>query len=140
MTWRRYLEMSPIEPYNLLVRTCFETPAHAGDVDGEFAGYARADVSEPGSGARLQLFAGIEHGRILQLRFRVWGCPHLVAAAELYCSEHEGRELASSGAVDLKEMMERLAVPVAKTGRLLLVEDAARMLAAGTNSRNRDEN
>ena len=139
-TWRRRLEMSAIEPYNALVRACFENPAHAGDLDRGYAETACADVSDPGSGARLQLFAGIENGKLAALRFRVWGCPHLVAAAELYCREQEGRELASSDEVDLREIMERLAAPVAKTGRLLLLEDAARILAAGLYSLNRDEN
>jgi NifU-like protein involved in Fe-S cluster formation len=132
--------MDAFEPYNHLVRACFENPAHAGDVGPGYAEYLSADVSEPGSGARLQLFAGVERGRISALRFRTWGCPHLVAAAELYCREHEGRELASSGEVDLQEIMDRLAVPVSKTGRLLLIEDAARLLAAGGHSENRDEN
>lgn len=132
--------MDAFEPYNDLVRGYFENPAHAGDVGQAYAERLSADVCEPGSGARLQLFAGIERGKISALRFRVWGCPHLVAAAELYCSEHEGRELAASGEVDLKEIMDRLAVPVAKTGRLLLIEDAARRLAAGGDSEDRDEN
>jgi NifU-like protein involved in Fe-S cluster formation len=125
--------MAAADPYNTLVRACFGNPEHAGDLGRGYAAHAQADVSDPGSGARLQFFAGIEDGRISALRFRAWGCPHLLAAAELFCREQEGRELASAAAVDLKEIMARLAVPAAKTGRLLLIEDAARMLAAGAD-------
>jgi NifU-like protein involved in Fe-S cluster formation len=129
--------MTP-DPYNPVVRDCFENPAHAGDLPQGYDDIRWADVSDPGSGARLQLFAGIEHGRISALRFRAWGCPHLLAAAELYCREHEGRELAASDDVDVTDMLARMAAPVAKTGRLLLVEDAARTLATSAGKRDED--
>ena len=130
--------MTAADPYNPLVRDCFGNPAHAGALPEAYADTQTADVTDPGSGARLQLFAGIEHGRISALCFRAWGCPHLLAAAELYCREHEGRELASSGDVDVTDMLGRLSAPVAKTGRLLLIEDAARMLATGASDREED--
>lgn len=121
--------MTAPDPYNALVRDCFGNPGHAGDLRDAYADTRRADVSDPGSGARLQLFAGLDHGKISELRFRAWGCPHLLAAAELYCREHEGRELATLGDVDVNDVLRRLSAPVAKTGRLLLIEDAARALA-----------
>jgi NifU-like protein involved in Fe-S cluster formation len=130
--------MTAPDPYNPLVRDCFENPAHAGDLPRGYADIRQADVTDPGSGARLQLFAGIEHGRISALRFRAWGCPHLLAAAELYCREHEGRELAAPGDVDVTGMLGRLSTPVAKTGRLLLIEDAACALAASAGKRDED--
>jgi NifU-like protein involved in Fe-S cluster formation len=126
------------DPYNTLVRDCFENPAHAGELPEAYADTRTADVTDPGSGARLQFSAGIEHGRMSALRFRAWGCPHLLAAAELYCREHEGRELASSGDVDVTGMLARVAAPVAKTGRLLLIEDAARTLATGAGQKDED--
>lgn len=126
------------DPYNPLVSDCFENPAHAGDLPGEYADTRHADVLDPGSGSRLQLFAGIERGRISALRFRAWGCPHFLAAAELYCREYEGRELASSGEVDVTDMLDKVAAPVAKTGRLLLIADAARLLATGAGKRDED--
>jgi NifU-like protein involved in Fe-S cluster formation len=120
--------MQAIDPYNAIVRDCFENPAHAGDLPGRYPETRIADVTDPGSGSRLMLFAGVDGDRIVALRFRVWGCPHLVAAAESYCREREGRELASLGEVDVTGIMQRMAVPISKTGRVLLLQDAARSL------------
>ncbi|MDH3442197.1 MAG: hypothetical protein OEM63_15675, partial [Gammaproteobacteria bacterium] len=55
-------------------------------------------------------------------------CPHLVAAAELVCSRLEGADPAQLAAVSATELKGRLAVPEGKTGRMLLVEDAAKAL------------
>lgn len=117
------------EPYNEEVREYFENPVHAGDIAGRYDRVLEADVGEAAQGARLRLSAGIAAGRVGQLRFRARGCPHLIAAAEFYCREREGGPVEGLGPPDVKELMTRLSVPVGKTGRMLLVEDAARLLA-----------
>ena len=61
---------------------------------------------------------------VAEMRFRVYGCPHLIAAAEALCNEREGGAVAGLSAFVLEEFMSRLAVPVEKTGRILLLEDA----------------
>ena len=100
----------------------------AGDVDGEYPEVLVADVSESAKGARLVVSAGVEDGMVAEIRFRAFGCPHLVAAAELVCSELENGPLERLAAIGTNGLMERLAVPVGKTGRLFLVEDALRLL------------
>lgn len=124
----RCLEMQANDPYNEEVRRCFETPVHAGDVEGEYPEVLVADVSESANGARLIVSAGVEDGMLAEIRFRTFGCPHLVAAAELVCSELENGPLERLAAIGTNRLMERLAVPVGKTGRLFLVEDALRLL------------
>ena len=124
----RQLEMAIRDPYNEEVRRRFENPVHAGDLDGDYAQVVRAEVSESRAGARLVLCAGLNDGKIAALRFRVRGCPHLVAAAELVCSRLEGAAKAQLAAVSAAELQDRLAVSKGKTGRMLLVEDAARAL------------
>ena len=127
--------MDTRDPYNDEVRACFANPVHAGEPDGRYARVARGGASESARGARLTLAAGIEGGAVRTLRFRAWGCPHLIAAAELYCREREGRDVAALGGVDVDGMMARLAVPVEKTGRLLLLEDAAQRLATAAGGK-----
>jgi nitrogen fixation NifU-like protein len=116
------------DPYNEEVRALFENPVHASDLCGEYAEAVTADVSESDQGARLVLAAGIEAGAVARIRFRAFGCPHLVAAAELLCRELEGGPVSGLSMVSVKGWMNRLSVPVAKTGRLLLIEDAVRIL------------
>ena len=44
-------------------------------------------------GVRVRLSASVADGRIAALRFRAWGCPHLIAAVEWVCSHYEGELL-----------------------------------------------
>ena len=116
------------DPYNEEVRARFENPVHAGDVEGDYAEVVVAEVAESRHGARLVLYAGVNDGKIAALRFRVRGCPHLVAAADAVCEGLEGQSPGRLAEVSASELMTRLAVPTSKTGRILLIEDAARAL------------
>lgn len=113
------------EPYNEQVRASFENPVHAGDAEGDYALLVSASAAEPASGAHLVLSAGIEDGKIAVLRFRAWGCPHLIAAAELTCAELQGQPVGDLVNVKAARLMEKLSVPLVKTGRIFLLEDAA---------------
>ena len=117
-------------PYNEEVRRRFENPVHAGDPDGDYDRILRAEASESAHGARLVLYAGLRDGKIASLRFRAKGCPYLIAAAELFCSSHEGLEPVQLAQVSTSGSFEILEVPVEKTGRLLLIEGAARKLTS----------
>jgi len=117
------------DPYNSEVRRRFENPVHAGDLAGRYDEILTADVSEAAQGTRVCLAAGIAADTVREIRFRAWGCPHLLAAADLYCEMHEGEPVEALAAVDVNELMARLSVPIGKTGRLLLIQDAARALA-----------
>ena len=110
------------DPYSRAVRRLFAAPAHGGDLDG--ARSVRVDEQ----GVSVQLSALPDDGRAGIMRFRAWGCPHLLAAAEAACAELEGRP-----AVELQEwsadgIMQNLAVPPEKTGRILVLEDTVRAL------------
>jgi NifU-like protein involved in Fe-S cluster formation len=122
------------DPYSAEVRRRFAHPVHAGDLPVGHARAASAAAADSAAGCRLLVAAAVE-GRVLRtMRFRAFGCPHLIAAAELAC---EGRAISALEQVSAPVIMERLAVPVEKTGRILLLEDAlgalAAKLAEGTN-------
>ena len=110
------------DPYSDSVRELFARPAHAGCIaDG-------CSVRLDDQGVRLCLCAQADGNTIEALRFKAWGCPHLIAAAEAFCADFEGQptpdllEFAAAG------LMESLSVPVEKTGRILVLEDAVRAL------------
>ncbi len=126
--------MKDIDPYNETVRRCFENPVHAGDLGGDCHNVVTADFSESEKGARIILSAGIDDGKIVEMRFRAWGCPHLIAAAEMVCDELEGRPIDSLAKVVANELVAQLSVPVTKTGRMILVEDAAASLLKGSTT------
>lgn len=112
------------EPYSPAVRTLFDTPAHAGCVAGGVAHYVEEQ------GVRLRLSAAVRGGLIDSLRHQVWGCPHLIAAAEAGCRKLEGEPAASLLNFSVDGLIAELGVPAEKTGRMLVFEDAVRALGA----------
>lgn len=129
--------MQPVEPYNEEVRRRFLSPAHAGDVRDYTAAGASAEARESANGARVLLAATVENGIISCCRHRTWGCPHLIAAADLACEQLESASVAALAQWQPNEIMRRLSVPVEKTGRILLLEDAVKSLAATLETKRR---
>jgi len=115
------------DPYSERVRDLFASPAHAGNLEDAVSIF----VSD--QGVRLFLCAQCENDRIMALRFRAWGCPHVIAAAEAFCDEFEGRQVRDLLEFSSSGLMQSLPVPVEKTGRILVLEDAVRAL--GTSLR-----
>ncbi|MGI9238525.1 MAG: iron-sulfur cluster assembly scaffold protein [Woeseiaceae bacterium] len=110
------------DPYSALVREYFAAPAHAGDLD------QGAAVSLAEQGVRIRLYGAERDGQIKSLRFQAWGCPHVIAACELFCDRFEGKSIQSLGEFRASDIMQILPVPVEKTGRILVLEDAVRSL------------
>jgi len=113
------------DPYSARVRELFAAPAHAGDLPGAKAVYT-AD-----QGVRLQLAATAADGAITGMRFKAWGCPHLIAAAEAACAMLEGQPVSDLVGWTVSDLMQNLPVPVEKTGRILVLEDTVRSLGQG---------
>jgi NifU-like protein involved in Fe-S cluster formation len=110
------------DPYSPLVRESFTRPAHAGDLANAVT------VAIEDQGIRLRLSGTQADGRIKALRFRAWGCPHVIAACEYCCARYEGQAIESLGAFRASDIMQYLPVPVEKTGRILVLEDAVQSL------------
>jgi len=110
------------DPYSDRVRELFADLAHAGDlVD---APRVRADDQ----GLRIELSATCDDGVLETLRFRAWGCPHVLAAAESFCRDYEGRPCPDLLDFRAADLMQTLPVPTEKLGRILVLEDAVRSL------------
>lgn len=118
-----------MDPYNETVRANFFDPQHAGSLRDRFPNARHAEVIDAASGAHLVLEMTVDAGTIDALRFRARACPHLLAAAEWVCDEFEGRPVADLEQFEQNELMELLSVPVEKTGRMLILEDALQSLA-----------
>jgi len=113
-----------VDPYSPMVRSLFAQPAHAGTLPG------RPCVLVEDQGIAIELAAQVQHGSIQMLRFRASGCPHIIAAAEWVCSHYEGEPAASLESFTAAELRQTLAVPVTKSGRIIVLEDAVRELGA----------
>lgn len=110
------------DPYSDQVRALFDAPRHVGVLD---EGLSASVVDQ---GLRIRLSATVSNGDISALRFQAWGCPHLIAAAEAFCSSYEQRPAADLLDFSAAALIKSLPVPIEKTGRILVLEDAVRSL------------
>ena len=112
------------DPYSKRVRELFATTPHAGVIAGGVS------IFIEDQGVRLELSAKAVGDRVSELGFRAWGCPHLIAAAAAFCTGYKGQKVAQLLQFSASGLMQTLAVPVEKTGRILVLEDAVRSLGA----------
>lgn len=117
-------------PYNEQVRALFQDTRHAADAAAGKGQRYEAQANEAAAGAQILLIAIVTEDALAALRFRVFGCPHLIAAAELICERFEGETVNRLQDFNVSDLMETLGVPIEKTGRILLLEDAVRALLA----------
>jgi len=120
--------------YNTVVLDLFEHPHNAGRcppgpdvIEGE-AG-CRED------GAQVRFSGRVAEGRITEIRFQAYGCPHTLAAAAWLTDRLAGRSIDELEAWNWRELADRLQVPLEKRGRLLILEDAVRALARAWRQR-----
>lgn len=116
--------------YNESVRRRFANPQYAGGLQESFEQTLNAEVSASGKGPRIAMAAGLRNGRIAAIRFRAWGCPHLIAAADRACEALQGEPVEALENPDLPGITEELSLPTAKAGLILLLEDALAALRA----------
>ena len=116
------------DPYSAQVRKLFDAPEHAGRLE------SPVQAGRDEQGVRISLSADVADGRLTAMRFLAWGCPHVIAAAEAVCARYEGRPVAELLEFSAADLMQSLSVPVEKTGRILVIEDAVRSLGSAAGS------
>ncbi|HVN41362.1 MAG TPA: iron-sulfur cluster assembly scaffold protein [Steroidobacteraceae bacterium] len=112
-----------------VLRRLRETPG-AGDAPAGFA-VAHGQAGDREHGAEVSLQFVVVDGRVRSGHFRVFGCPHLIAAASWVTERLRGASREEVAAWDWHEAVSALAVPPGKFGRLLTLQDAVR--SAGGN-------
>lgn len=112
------------DPYNDAVRELFADLRHARKLAGTGGQAVTVRVGEVARGASVELAARASDGRLGDLVFRAWGCPHLLAACEYCCRKLCGSSATALAPLAQDELVRALALPVEKTGTLLLIEDA----------------
>jgi hypothetical protein len=118
------------------VRRLFAALTHAGGPQSATAeavgGRQRWVSGEAGRerhGTRVRFLLRLDRERLLEVRYRVYGCPHTLAACEWLSQQLEcaGRDPGWARGEPLgrpADWAAALQIPAAKLGRLLVVEDA----------------
>jgi len=80
-------------------------------------------------GVEVALQCRVAAGRVVEARFRAFGCPHFLAAASWLTDRLPGAGRDELANWDWREAADALEVPPAKFGRLLTLQDAVRAVA-----------
>jgi hypothetical protein len=108
--------------YNELVTRCFFAPPTS--FDGPFEGAASA-----ANGSVLVYFrTAVEGQKFAGLGFRVFACPHIIAACRQVVERLEGEPVSAAVAINWPELQQTLGMPVEKAGKLLIIQDAIESL------------
>jgi NifU-like protein involved in Fe-S cluster formation len=108
--------------YNELTRRYFTTAASAGELGGP--GVFRGVAGNREHGTWVQFDLQMQRGAVAAARFLAYACPHTVAVSAWLAEQAVGKPLRPSLPESVQALQERFAVPVEKTGRLLIIEDA----------------
>lgn len=115
--------------YSDLVVDHFEHPRNSGHL------LAAADVIAATGGSRhggveFTLTARIVNEQVTQIRFRAFGCPHSIAAASWLAERLPGARIEQLEQWHWRDLAAALEIPIAKRGRLLILQDSVQSLAA----------
>jgi nitrogen fixation NifU-like protein len=115
--------------YSSLVEEHFVRPRNVGSLpSADDVVTGRAGSRE--QGVSCQISARVRDDAIAEVRFQMYGCPHCIAAASWLSERLPGSTVQDLEAWSWREAAAALDVPAEKRGRLLVLEDALRALAA----------
>lgn len=116
--------------YSSEVQRRFERAPRLGRLASQLPGRVSGAAGDVRQGVRVAFEARVAEGRIVECRFRAYGCPHVIAAASWVAEHAEGRPAGEAGWPDPRALAQLLEVPPHKLGSLLVVEDAFRACMA----------
>ena len=127
--------------------------AYGSEVRRRFASASRASLDDSDArvvagtaedrtlGVWVRLQIRVADAVVDQVGYEVFGCPDTVAAMSLIAERLSGRSIAAIPDIDIRAIAAELSIPVDKLGKLLRIEDAARVCwrqaSAGETERKR---
>jgi len=112
--------------YSLEVQERFRSPAGAGEFAVETSQVVAGEAEDRTLNVWFRFQISVAGTVIRAARFRVFGCPHSIAAAAWVANELDGRDVGALRDLDVHELRRKLDAPVEKLGKLLVLEDALR--------------
>jgi hypothetical protein len=108
--------------YSALTLHYFETAVGAGILAGPVV--FRGAAGDRRHGTWVQFDVHVSAGIIRAARFLAFACPHTIAVSAWIAEQAAGTVARPCLPESVQDLSDRFAVPVAKRGRLLIVEDA----------------
>ena len=107
--------------YNHLVKSAFKAPQYAVQGDSDIIGYVLAEAGDRKNGVMFLLYYSAEKN---SLRYKVYGNPYAIAAAEWLANETSLRRLSPGDPLNKDSIRELLDMPFSYLNILLCLEDA----------------
>lgn len=98
--------------------------AGAGRLEAGAGVLVSGEAGERAQGTQVRFQWCVEGDRILEARFLAYGCPYTLAVCEWLVGQLPGRLRASPWPGRPEEWARTLGIPLARLGRLLVIEDA----------------
>jgi len=117
------------DPLSPLTRASFASLERAGRF-ADPAGVVSGEAGSPATGTHVRFHLRLAGSRVAEARFQAYGCPHTLAVANWLAGEMAGRTREAPWPGAPPDWAARFEVPVAKLGRLLVIEDALRACLA----------
>jgi NifU-like protein involved in Fe-S cluster formation len=106
------------------VRRRFRAPARAGEIPQGSGIVFEGQAEDRSLAVWVRFQIELKDSAIGRVRFRAYGCPHVIAAADCIAEALEGRSTDELASIDLAELARGLGLPREKFGKLLCLEDA----------------
>ncbi len=110
--------------YSLEVQQRFHSPQGAGEFAEGTPGLVTGEAEDRTLNVWVRVQVQFVGTVIRSVRFRVFGCPHMMAAAGWVAEALQGRESNALRELDMHEIRKTLDTPLEKLGKLLVLEDA----------------
>jgi len=112
------MEDVAMQQYSARVAEYFQRPVR------NMGGEVRGEAGSAEQGALICFAADVREGKLRNVGFRVFACPHIIAACNWQAELLEGAPVNALQQVDLAELQLMFDIPAEKAGKLLILKDA----------------
>ena len=117
----------------------YENPRNMGSLDKQAGDVGTGVVGAPECGDVMKLQVRVEGDRIVDAKFKTFGCGSAIASSSLATEWLKGRTLDEASAIRNVDIVEELSLPPVKIHCSVLAEDAIKAAIADFKSKNGEE-
>jgi len=110
--------------YSQKVVEHFEKPRNIGSMDSRNSSVGTGLVGAPECGDVMKLQIKVENDRIIDAKFKTFGCGSAIASSSLATEWVKGKTLAEAQSIQNTDIVEELSLPPVKIHCSVLAEDA----------------
>ena len=117
----------------------YQNPRNVGSLDKDAEDVGTGVVGAPECGDVMKLQIEIEGDRIVDAKFKTFGCGSAIASSSLATEWVKGKTLSEALQIQNTQIVEELALPPVKIHCSVLAEDAIKAAIADVQAKNEEE-